>query len=153
LKTFSKKEFVEKIDYSGSSWEPRTSKDHIHYAGLSKRARTKAEQKRVERKYGARWSELFRLSYYDAIRFVVIDPMHNLLLGTARHVFRLWTELGILTTKSLDELQARVENIKVPYEVGRIPLRIYWIYSRSVEKLDNHLLNFLSEGAYQQQTL
>ncbi len=45
-------------------------------------------------------------------------------LGTARHVFRLWTELGILATKSLDELQARVENIKVPNEVGRIPLRI-----------------------------
>ncbi|ROL50207.1 hypothetical protein DPX16_22309 [Anabarilius grahami] len=86
LKTFRKKEFVEKMDYSGfewSSWEPRTSKDHIHYAGLSKRARTKAEQKRIERKYGARWSELFRLSYYDAIRFVVINPMHNLLLESA----------------------------------------------------------------------
>lgn len=50
--------------------------------------------------------------------------MHNLLLGTARHVFRLWTELGILTTKNLGELQARVENIKVPHDVGRIPLRI-----------------------------
>ncbi|KAL7392227.1 hypothetical protein ABVT39_021488 [Epinephelus coioides] len=127
LKTFSKKEFGEKMDYSGferSSWEPHTSKDHTHYAGLSKWARTKAEQKRIERKYGARWSDLFCLSYYDAIRFDIIDPMHNLLLGTARHVFRLWTELGILTTKSLDELQARVENIKVPYEVGRIPLRI-----------------------------
>ncbi|XP_035986582.1 uncharacterized protein LOC118560045 isoform X2 [Fundulus heteroclitus] len=127
LKTFSKKGFGEKIDYSGferSSWEPRTSKDHTHYAGLSKRAKTRAEQKIIERKYGARWSELFRLSYYDAIRFVIIDPMHNLLLGTARHVFRLWTDLGILTTKGLDELQARVGNIKVPYEVGRIPLRI-----------------------------
>ncbi|XP_073670897.1 uncharacterized protein [Paramisgurnus dabryanus] len=127
LKTFSKKEFGEKMDYSGFerfSWEPRMSKDHIYYAGLSKRAKTKAEQKIIEREYGARWSELFRLSYYDAIRFVVIDPMHNLLLGTARHVFRLWTELGILTTKSLDEVQARVESIKVPYEVGRIPLRI-----------------------------
>lgn len=64
------------------------------------------------------------MNYYNAIRFVVIDPMHNLLLGTARHVFQLWTELGILTTKSLDELQTRVENIKVPNEVGRIPLRI-----------------------------
>ena len=97
---------------------------HTHFSRLSKWARTKAEQKRIERKYGARWSELFHLSYYDAIRFVVIDPMHNLLHGTARHVFRLWTELGILTTKILDELQARVENIKVPYEVGRISLRI-----------------------------
>ncbi|XP_016126125.1 uncharacterized protein [Sinocyclocheilus grahami] len=127
LKTFSKKEFGAKMDFSGfdrSSWESRISKDHIHYAGLSKRAKTKAEQRRIEHDYGARWSELFRLSYYDPIRFVVIDPMHNLLLGTARHVFRLWTELGILTAKKLEELQTRVENIKVPHDVGRIPLRI-----------------------------
>ncbi|XP_016346834.1 uncharacterized protein LOC107692355 isoform X2 [Sinocyclocheilus anshuiensis] len=126
LKTFSKKEFGAKMDYSGfdrSSWESRISKDHIHYAGLSKRAKTKAEQIRIEHDYGARWSELFRLSYYDPIQFVVIDPMHNL-LGTARHVFRLWTELGILTAKKLEELQTRVENIKVPHDVGRIPLRI-----------------------------
>ncbi|XP_030600828.1 uncharacterized protein LOC115790939 [Archocentrus centrarchus] len=127
LKMFKKKVSAGETDYSEferSSWEPRTSKDHKHYAGLSKRATTKTEQKRIEHKYGARWSELFRLSYYDAIRFVVIDPMHNLLLGTARHVFRLWAELGILSTKNLDELQRRVENIKVPNEVGRIPLQI-----------------------------
>ena len=115
------------MDYSGferSSWEPRTSKDHKYNAGKHKRATTKAAQKKIEHTYGARWSELFSLSYYDAIRFVVIDPMHNLLLGTAKHVFRLWTELGVLTTTKLDELQARVETIIVPYEVGRIPLRI-----------------------------
>lgn len=156
MKTFSKKEFGGKMDYSGfewSLWEPCTSKDHTHCAGLSKRARTKVEQKRIERKYRARWSELFRLSYYDAIRFVVIEPMHNLLLGTARHVFRLWTELGIFEL----ELQARVENIKVHYDIGRIPLRISSGFTGFTadqwKKLDNHLLTVLSEGAYQQHTL
>ncbi|KAK0131145.1 hypothetical protein N1851_034151 [Merluccius polli] len=56
LKGFSKKEFGAKMVYSGferSSWESRTW-DHIRYAGLSKRARTKAEQKIIEHKYGAR---------------------------------------------------------------------------------------------------
>ncbi len=83
-------------EFDQSSWKPRTSEEHIRYTGLSKRAKTKAEQKKLEREHGARWSELFRLSYYDAIRFVVIDPTHNLLLRTARHVFRLWTDLWIL---------------------------------------------------------
>uniref|UniRef100_A0A1A7YTN3 Transposase domain-containing protein n=1 Tax=Iconisemion striatum TaxID=60296 RepID=A0A1A7YTN3_9TELE len=127
LKTFSKKEFGAKTDYSGferSSWEPRTFANHIHFAGLSRRSKTKAEQKKLEHEYRARWSELFRLSYYDAIRFVVIDPMHNLLLGTARHVFRLWTENRILSEHSLVEIQTRMGKMKVPCEVGRIPSRI-----------------------------
>ena len=30
---------------------------------------------------GIRWSELLRLPYFDASRFVVVDAMHNLFLG------------------------------------------------------------------------
>lgn len=105
-----------------SSWEPRTSEEHIHHAGSSKRA--KKRQTEIEHKHGARWLELFHLSSYVALRFIVIDPIYNFLLDTATHVFRLWTEVEILTTKSLDDPQAWVENIKVPCEGGRIPLQI-----------------------------
>ena len=31
--------------------------------------------------HAARWSEFARLPYFDMVRMVVIDPMHNLLLG------------------------------------------------------------------------
>lgn len=31
--------------------------------------------------HGARWFEFARLSYFDPMRMVIIDPMHNLLLG------------------------------------------------------------------------
>lgn len=33
------------------------------------------------KQHGARWTEFFRLPYFDVIRMCVIDPMHNLLLG------------------------------------------------------------------------
>jgi hypothetical protein len=32
--------------------------------------------------HATRWSEFFRLPYFDVCRMIVIDPMHNLLLGT-----------------------------------------------------------------------
>ena len=38
----------------------------------------------------ASYSVLFQLPYYDAIRFALIDPMHNLLLRSAKHVLKTW---------------------------------------------------------------
>jgi hypothetical protein len=42
--------------------------------------------------HGAQWTEFARISYFDLVRYTVIDPMHNLLLGKApfrfiRHPF------------------------------------------------------------------
>ena len=37
-------------------------------------------RKLLERQFGARYSLLFELPYYDAIRFTVIDPMQKLYL-------------------------------------------------------------------------
>ena len=31
--------------------------------------------------HGVRWTEFARLKYFDLVRYTVIDPMHNLLLG------------------------------------------------------------------------
>ncbi|XP_077050070.1 uncharacterized protein LOC143696996 [Siphateles boraxobius] len=92
LKKFTKTSFGGKTDFSGfdrSTWTLRTSEEHKIFAKMTEKATTKAAQKKLEAQYGARWSELFFLPYYDAIRFVVIDHMHNLLLVTARHVFKL----------------------------------------------------------------
>ena len=34
------------------------------------------------KEYGVRWYEFARLPYFDANRMTIIDPMHNLLMGT-----------------------------------------------------------------------
>lgn len=44
--------------------------------------------------------------------------MHNLLLRTARHIFRLWTELGVLSTQKLEEIQTRIDSLKVPQKIA-----------------------------------
>ncbi|OAD70986.1 hypothetical protein PHYBLDRAFT_102018, partial [Phycomyces blakesleeanus NRRL 1555(-)] len=61
-----------KLDYSGfkySNWA---------------NALNNTEQTCLEKENGTRWSELHWLSYFDLVRFTVIDPIHNLYLGTAK---------------------------------------------------------------------
>jgi hypothetical protein len=45
---------------------------------------------------GLRWSELYRLPYFDPARFVVVDAMHNLFLGLIKEHFEI---LGIRIDK------------------------------------------------------
>lgn len=85
------------MKFDRSTWTLRTSEEHKRFAKMTEKATTKAAQKKLEP------AELFFVPYYDAIRFVVIDPMHNLLLGTARHVFKLWIERGVLSIQKLEE--------------------------------------------------
>ena len=82
------------------------------------------ERKQIEQEYGARYSVLFELPYYDAIRFTVIDPMHNLFLGIAKHLITIWKDNGILTNIHFQNIQQKIEIMNVPLDVGRIPYRI-----------------------------
>ena len=58
------------------------------------------------------------------IRFANIDSMHNVFLGTAKHVMVLWKDKNILTKEHFLTIQERIENISVPMDIGRIPYKI-----------------------------
>ncbi|XP_070537876.1 uncharacterized protein [Ptychodera flava] len=127
LRSFQRNGFGSKADYSGfnpEDWERRTNEEHRLYAAMAQQARTQAERQNIESKYGARYSSLFRLPYYDAVRFSVIDPMHNLLLGTAKHVLKVWKERNVVSDDAMEEIQRRVNEMKTPSDVGRIPSKI-----------------------------
>lgn len=49
----------------------------------------------AESKAGLRYSILLSLPYFNPVRFTVIDPMHNLYLGTGKHAFEVWMEKGL----------------------------------------------------------
>ena len=55
-------------------------------------------------------------------RMTVVDPMHNLFLGTAKHFFhRFFVESGVLTNKQFDTIQCRIiDAIIAPPGIGRI---------------------------------
>ena len=47
---------------------------------------------------------------------LVIDPMHNLFLGTAKKIIRLWTDGGVLSSKDFEYIQSTVDSMEVPAE-------------------------------------
>lgn len=54
----------------------------------------------------------------------IIDPMHNLLLGTAKHMLYVWKDLGILTSEHFTTIQEKVDSFHSPEDAGRIPTKI-----------------------------
>lgn len=88
--------FGSKPDYSGyddHSWTPRSWEQHREYSKQHLSARTQAEEKEIEQEYGVRYSELSRLPYHDPIKCHLVDPMHCLLLGVAKHTLKMWIEV------------------------------------------------------------
>ena len=43
---------------------------------------TEEDQSAYFKEFGTRWFEFARLPYFDAPTMTIIDPMHNILLGT-----------------------------------------------------------------------
>ena len=75
-------------------------------------------------KYGVYYSSLLQLENFNPLRFTAIDPMHNLYLGTAKHVFKLWIEKNLLSKKDLKFLEDRINSFDVGTGIGRLPHRI-----------------------------
>ena len=122
-KTFERKGFNDKPDYSGwdySNWVKRDGLQHKRDALETLRKQTKTSRAELESKTGVRYSELFRLPYFDPIRFHVIDPMHNLLLGTAKYTFKAWVETDILKANDLEKIDKRIKMLKLPSDMGRV---------------------------------
>lgn len=87
----------EGFDYSGyvtTSWLPRDPARHRVNAKAAKVALTQTARQELESKYGVRYSVLLELPYLNVIRQHVIDPMHNLFLGLAKHAVSVWKERG-----------------------------------------------------------
>lgn len=64
-------------------------------------AETQARRDELFKKFGVRWSELWRLSYYNPVRMLVIDGMHNLFEGLVQ--FHCRYILGINMTEADSE--------------------------------------------------
>jgi len=76
----------------------------------------------IETETGSRFTELMNLSYYDCIRYTIIDPMHNLLLGTPKCLFtKQWVNSGLLTKSALEDIRDVVSRRITPSGVGCIP--------------------------------
>jgi hypothetical protein len=90
-----------------------------------KACKTQEQRKNHVSETLVRWSEIYRLPYFNPICFLIINPMHCLFLGIAKWIVtRLWIEEGRLTSQDLLVMQERANQIQVPADIGRIPGKI-----------------------------
>ncbi|XP_023933297.1 uncharacterized protein LOC106175327 [Lingula anatina] len=119
-------------DYSGfdkENWQARSKYQHSQAIRRLRKCKTKTSLKEMERSVGYRYTALSELEYFDTVRFHVVDPMHNLFLGTAKHIFKLWLSKEILSRDDLCRIEDRMQRMTVPRECGRLPRDIGANYS------------------------
>lgn len=116
------------LDHSGfqrENWISRTNQSHWQDVSKLSQCKSKTELLQKESELGCRHSALLDLPYFDPPKMLVIDPMHNLFLGVAKHFFkRIFIERGILSNADLKTVQERVDAMSVPSDIGRIPHKI-----------------------------
>lgn len=86
---------------------------------------TKTKKSEDEIKYGCRYSVLLDLPYFDPVKMLLVDPMHNLFLGTAKHfMFDILIGRDILAKEKLDKIKLRLSRAVVPAGLGRLPTSV-----------------------------
>jgi len=119
--------FAERTDYSGfdrEHWPPRDNISHRRHAQKVRTAPTKTKHEQLAKTYGLYYSTLLELEYFDVIKFSAIDPMHNLFLGTAKHMFKVWIAKGFLTPHSLKLMEEKIKAFDIATGYGRLPHKI-----------------------------
>ena len=127
LSSFPTEHFGDKPDYSNfdkSTWTIRDIESHKAHALHHRDCNTKSDRVAIEWSYGVMYSCLLQLPYFNPPRMCIIDPMHNLFLGTAKHCVDVWKSTGLLSTDHLLIMQMRVNDYFCPSDIGRIPSKI-----------------------------
>ncbi|XP_078670900.1 uncharacterized protein LOC144911017 isoform X2 [Branchiostoma floridae x Branchiostoma belcheri] len=125
------KKYFEKIakktNYSGfdrENWTLRSDAQHRREGLEINQCDNVTRKKALEKTYGTRYTPLMELEYYQSVRFCIIDPMHNLFLGTAKRIFKLWIDKDILNKAKLNKLEKRIGTMNLPNGMGRLPTKI-----------------------------
>ena len=83
---FGTRNFYDNFDRN--SWIMRSNTRHRSDVKEILKCTTKTERRKKESELGCRYSSLLDLPYFCPIEMLLIDPMHNLFLGTAKHFAR-----------------------------------------------------------------
>jgi hypothetical protein len=152
MKRFVTPTFGSKPVYAGfdcANWVPRNIATHKSVVAKYSEAKNITDQKKILRDSGIRFSELVNVPHFDIVRCHVIDPMHNIFLGLAKHTLHTWKQKGILTAEHYSKLQEKVNFITPPPRVGRIPRKIEGNFaSFTADEWKNWILLYSSFALY-----
>lgn len=109
--------------FKQGGFAPRTDLKHREAGAQYTHLESEPAREAFVKANAARWTELARLPYFDIVRQIVIDPMHNLLLGLVKtHFYHIWVQNKILRKKhELAALHAFLKDFELPAFLGRLP--------------------------------
>ena len=55
---------------------------------------------------------------------MITDPMHTILLGMVHNEIKLIIHVSTLTVNQLSEFYSRIKAVKIPYDLGRLPINL-----------------------------
>lgn len=129
------------IDFSLSAsgprngWILRTDEMHRSRAREWANIHSKSQRNAHFKKHGSRWCSLMDLENFDVVRGTPVDVMHNIYLGTCKRLMVMLTKgrggrKPIINKQGLERMQAFMDNVSCPSDVGRIPIRVVQGFSK-----------------------
>jgi hypothetical protein len=107
------------------NYEISTAESHRKYAQKWLQCNSKNTREDHFKEHGVCWSELLRLLYIDPICFAAVIPMHCLFLGVVKWIIKsIFVNQGKLSMEQLRIVQSRMDYVKLPSDIGRIPPKI-----------------------------
>lgn len=148
-----KRSQIHNID--ASSWVPKTRDKVLEQAIAWRDAPNRATRKKLYKANGVRWSELYRLPYWDPTRHVIIDGMHTMFLNIVQHHFRTIINMDMLddnksdgrttgktvTTEMLTKLSDRLATASSPQQLETFNKTLLWEFCRH-RNLDMRKMTF-----------
>ena len=72
----------------------------------------------MESQLGCTYSVLIKLPYFNAPRMLIVHPMHNLFLGTAKHFLKnILIDQKIINETDFVVIQERVDSLIIPSDI------------------------------------
>ena len=140
-------------DYSGfdrTLWQPCTLHRMKECLSEIQFGNQSTKRKELVSKYGCRLSELHRLPYFNPIQMLVIDPMHWLYLGIAKHILqRVWIEKEVIPRVKYSLIHQHLNAVQCPSHVGRMPNNVFYCFGGYTADQYKNWVNIFSLFALQ----
>lgn len=130
-------------DFNYRLWPTRTFDEHNTYASRWKAANSQKERDNIRDTTGVFWTPLLRLGYWDPTQDLIIDVMHNLLLGWAEnHCTKIWKMDYSVPGGDGDAIDCKVPS-QVEMTAGWAALRSFVSVAKALDGLPVHVVKAL----------
>ncbi|KAG1796123.1 hypothetical protein EV424DRAFT_1353275 [Suillus variegatus] len=112
--------------FEQDAFRPRTNQEQRELGDRYRRLDNSTARKNFVKEYATRYMQLARLPYFDLVKQIVIDLMHNLFLGLVKtHFYNIWVQNKILRANhELQTFHEMLADFIVPGSCGKLPTNI-----------------------------